>query len=71
MVVDTRNWLPGKKVLVAPAWIREVNWADSQVHVDLSQERIRNSPEYEASAAVNRDYEMKLYDYYGRPKYWN
>src|SRR6185503_16405322 len=25
LVVDTRNWLPGKKVLLAPQWIEEVS----------------------------------------------
>ncbi|PIR25273.1 MAG: photosystem reaction center subunit H [Deltaproteobacteria bacterium CG_4_10_14_0_2_um_filter_43_8] len=24
IVVDTRNWLPGKKVLIAPAWIEKI-----------------------------------------------
>ncbi|MBN1218317.1 MAG: PRC-barrel domain containing protein [Anaerolineae bacterium] len=70
MVVDTRNWLPGKKVLVAPAWIEKVEWAESKVYVDLHQETIKNSPEYNPSAPVNRAYEERLYDFYGRPKYW-
>jgi len=70
-VIDTRNWLPGKKVLVAPDWIREVNWTDSQVHIELSRDQIKDSPEFDASTPVNRDYELKLYDYYGRPTYWS
>ena len=28
MVVDTKNWWPGKKVLVAPEWIERVSWSD-------------------------------------------
>ena len=28
--VATRNWWPGKKVLVSPAWIERVSWADSK-----------------------------------------
>src|SRR3546814_3076820 len=24
LVIDTRNWLPGRKVLVAPAWARGI-----------------------------------------------
>jgi len=32
LVVDTRNWLPGKKVLLSPQWIERVEWADSSVH---------------------------------------
>jgi hypothetical protein len=70
MVVDTRNWLPGKKVLVAPAWVEEVNWAEHKVFVDLLRETVKHCPEYDPSAPVNREYEVRLYDYYGRPKYW-
>ena len=40
MVVDTRNWLPGKKVLVAPRWIDRVSWAEfSKVYVNFSGRR--------------------------------
>ncbi len=70
MVVDTRNWLPGRKVLVSPGWIERVSWADSNVYVDLPRGLIKDSPEYDPSAPVNRQYEERLYDYYGRPKYW-
>ena len=31
--VATRNWLPGKKVLVSPAWIERVSWPESKVYV--------------------------------------
>jgi hypothetical protein len=70
MVVNTRDWLPGKKVLVAPRWIEKVTWAESKVYVELTRESVKNSPEFDPSAPVNREYETKLYDYYGRPKYW-
>lgn len=46
MVVDTRNWLPGKKVLIAPAWVSRVRWSDRRVRVDLICDVIKGSPEY-------------------------
>ena len=70
LVVDTGNWLPGKKVLVSPTWIEEVNWAERQVSLDLATDTIQNSPEFDPSVPVNREYEVRLYDYYGRPHYW-
>jgi uncharacterized protein YrrD len=70
MVVDTRNWLPGRKVLVSPLWIQEIDWQDRKVHVNMMQESIRQAPEFDATEPVNRDYEVRLFDYYGRPKYW-
>lgn len=71
VVVDTVNWWPGKKVVVAPQWIKDVSWTESRVYVDLSRERIKNAPEYDPTAIVERGYEEKLYDYYKSPKYWD
>jgi len=68
--VDTRNWWPGKHVLVAPEWIEAVSWADSAVHVALSSDTVRNAPPYDASLPVDRRYEQTLYGYYGRAGYW-
>ncbi|MBD3181589.1 PRC-barrel domain containing protein [Candidatus Poribacteria bacterium] len=70
MVVDTRKWLPGKKVLISPEWVDRISWSDSRVYVDLPQEKIRNSPEFDPKQPVNREYEERLYDFYGRPRYW-
>lgn len=70
MVVDTRNWLPGRKVLVSPNWIAGVEWVQSEVAVDLTREQVKNSPAYDPSLPVNRAYEERLYDFYGRPAYW-
>jgi hypothetical protein len=71
MVVDTRNWWPGKKVLISPWWITEVNWGTSRVRVHINRETIANSPPFDPATPVNRGYEERLYDYYGRPKYWS
>ncbi len=70
MVINTGKWLPKRKVLISPTWVNSIDWAERQVKVFLSSEQVRNSPEYDPSAPVNRDYEIQIYDYYGRPKYW-
>ncbi len=68
MVVDTRDWLPGRKVLIAPPWIETVRWSSREVAVNLPRETVKNSPEYDPSEPVNEGYELQLYDYYGRPR---
>jgi hypothetical protein len=68
--VATRNWWPGKKVLVSPAWIEQVSWTDSKVYVALSREAIKSGPEYAESVPITREYENRLHLHYGRPPYW-
>lgn len=70
MIVDTKNWLPGRKVLISPQWIESVDWSRQSVGVGMLREDVKNSPEYDPSAPVNRAYEERLYDFYGRPRYW-
>ena len=70
LVVATRNWWPGKKVLVSPQWIEQVNWSKSKVSVNLSREAIKQSPEYTEESLLTRDYETGLYRHYQRPGYW-
>jgi len=69
MVVDTANWLPGKKVVIAPEWIEMVSWSDSKVHVGMTQEQIRNAPEYDPTQPIEREQELRLYEHDGRRKY--
>jgi hypothetical protein len=70
MEVATRNWWPGKKVLVSPTWIRRVSWTDSTVYVGLSREAIQTGPEFDKSVQITREYEDRLYDHYGFAPYW-
>ena len=70
IVVDTRNWLPGRKVLVAPDWLVRVDWPAQRIELDLPRDRIKSSPEYDPSITVNRGLEQALYDHYGRTPYW-
>jgi len=70
LVVDTRNWLGGRSVLVSPEWVATITWEEQEVWVDVSKQRIEDCPPYDPSAPVNREYEVQMYDYYGRPKYW-
>ena len=71
LVVDTRNWWPGgKKVLVATHWIEDISWATRTVHIKLTREQVKNSPEYREGVPIDRDYEEQLHNAYGRKGYW-
>jgi len=70
MEIATKNWWPGKKVLVSPAWIDEVSWLRSQVTIDVSCEAIRNAPDYDESVPLTLDYEDRLFRHYGKTPSW-
>ncbi len=71
LIVDTRNWWPGKMVLVSPRWIDKVSWDDSKVFIDLPREAIKNSPEFSEESLITRDYETELHRHYQIEGYWS
>lgn len=70
LIVDLGNILPGKKVLLSPTWVEEINHSQQTIKIDLHKSTIEKSPEFDPNQPVNREYEERIYDYYGRPKYW-
>lgn len=71
LVIDTRNWLPGRKVLVSPKWIERVGWSESKVFFNISRESIKQAPEYTETSLITRDYETELHGHYNRQGYWD
>jgi hypothetical protein len=63
-MVDTHNWLPGRKVLIMPSWIDHIDWGESKVYVDVSREFIKNSPEFDTTQPISKDYETELLNFY-------
>lgn len=70
LVIDTRNWWPGKKVLISPNWVDAVSWSESKIYVDIPRETIRLAPEYTPDVLLTRDFETALHNYYHRKGYW-
>ena len=71
LIIDTRNWWPGKKVLVSPQWIKRISWSDCKVFVDISTDLIQESPEYTEESLLTRDYENILHVHYNSKGYWD
>ncbi len=70
LIIDTKNWWGGKKVLVSPQWIDHVSWEEMKVFVNLSRESIKQSPEYSEEFLLTRDFETDLHQHYNRKGYW-
>ena len=70
LAVDTGHIMPDRKVLINTEWIDSVSWEDSYVRLDLSHDSLGKCPDYDPDEPVNREYEVRLYDYHGRPRYW-
>jgi hypothetical protein len=70
LVVDTKNWWPGRHVLVAPQWASGISWSERAVTLEMTREQIEKAPEYDPARIVDRAFEQRLFEHYGRPGYW-
>src|SRR5512138_2129422 len=64
-VLDTRKWLPGRKVLISTDWIENVSWESRAVEVAMLREEVRASPEYDPND-LRPEQEESLHRHYGR-----
>jgi len=70
LIINTQNWWPGKRVLIATKWIEKVDWSELKIVVNLSRELIKQSPEFTDESLLSRDYEVGLHGHYSRQGYW-
>lgn len=70
LIIDTKNWWPGKIVLVSPQWIERVSWEESKVFINLTKEEIKSSPEFNEESPLSRKYEIELHKHYKHNGYW-
>jgi PRC-barrel domain len=69
-VVDTGGWLSGRRVLISPMAVRDVDPKGERVLVNLTREQVEGSPDIDTHRPVSRQHEISLLQHYGFPTYW-
>ncbi len=70
LVVDTGNWLSGRKVLLPLSVLGEPDPARRHFPIKLTMQQVRDSPDIDTDEPVSRQVEASVYDYYGWYPYW-
>jgi hypothetical protein len=65
--IDTRNWLPGRRVVISPRWLHAVDWPGHRIEVGLTRQQIKGSPAYDPAMVPDETYLEQLAAHYGRP----
>src|SRR6185437_5741990 len=69
IIVETGGWLSGRKVLISPISVRDIDWDDESMRVNLSQQQARESPSSETDEPVSRQHDIDCSNYYGYGNY--
>ena len=64
-VVETRNWWPGKHVLLSPVAIREISWANHEIRLDVTRDQVKASPRWDPLTNIDHNYTRQLQSHYG------
>ena len=71
LVVDTGNWLSGRKVLLPPLVLGHPDSSGREFSVRLTRQQVKDSPDIDGDRPVSRQMETHVYDYYGWSPYWD
>lgn len=70
LVAATGEWLLGRTVLISPAVADSRGIDDRAIHVDLTRDQVRTSPDIDTDRPVSRRQEIEMMAHYGWSPYW-
>lgn len=71
LVVDTGNWLIGRKIVLSPESLSAPDTDNGTVPASLTREAVQDSPSLEEHQPVSLQFEERLATYYQWPVYWD
>jgi sporulation protein YlmC with PRC-barrel domain len=70
LVVKTGGWFSEKKVLISPESFQHPDWESKTFAIDLTREKIKNSPDIDTDQPVSSQQEEVMRRYYSLPGYY-
>lgn len=68
LIVNTSNWWQGKEVLISPRSTESIRWTEHLIYLGVNRDRVRTSPEYDASRPITTAFDTKMASHYGPTK---
>ncbi len=69
-VIDAGGWLSDRKLVLALPWVKGVDWETRGVQVDVTKQELKQSPQFDPSVVLDREFERRLHEHFGKPGYW-
>jgi sporulation protein YlmC with PRC-barrel domain len=70
IIVKTGGWFSEKRVLISPEVVQKAEWESKTLSVNLTQEKIKNSPNIDTDKPVSQQQEEFIRGYYTLPAYF-
>ena len=69
LVIATRNWWPGKVVQLSPYAVKDADWSNRRVNVNVTREQVKSAPAWDPLALADQASEEALHRHFGWPGY--
>jgi sporulation protein YlmC with PRC-barrel domain len=70
LIVKTGSWLSGREVLISQVALKNRNWLNKSIPVNLTKKQVQNSPDIDTKKPVSRQQEVNLVGHYQWENYW-
>lgn len=70
LVVETGSWLKGRRVLIIPDVLGEVDAQSGAIAVNLTREEVQAAPPHDSDKPVSRQHEERLHGHFNWNPYW-
>lgn len=70
LVVNTGDWLKGRRVLVSPDEFGTIDRVNETFHLNLTRQQVKDSPELAEHQPVSHQQHREYSNYYDYPLYW-
>jgi len=69
LIVDTKNWWPGKHVLLSPHAVQDISYLEQEIRLKVSRNQVKTSPAWDPVTIVEQEYQRRLHQHYDWPSY--
>ena len=69
LIINTSNWWVGQHVLMSPYAVKEVDWLDHRIRLDVTKAKVKASPSWNPANLIGGGFEKRLHSHYDWPGY--
>ncbi len=69
LVIATRDWWPGKHVQLAPFAVKDIDWSEHRINLEVTRDQVKSSPAWDPLALEGQVGEQQLHRHFGWPGY--
>lgn len=64
IIVDTKNWVSGQKVVISPLLIRDIDWNTKCINLNVDIGKVKTSPPYDPTMTQDGNFNHRFHEHF-------